>query len=198
MRPLGCPSVARLGDGPRRCSYDGITLCEVCDQIHAQLCDRRVIELLPRLPRNPPPADIRRAPARNLYATAPRKCPSPNWTAAAAAIVVPYLPAMPILLPGERAGTSERPVLPYLSALEALDGNFPGLAQRRGRGPWSSQAEINDLADHGKPRRPAGLLPDKALLPSAMYGPALWLLLGLDPSTSARTRRTFVIEPELV
>ncbi|MGO8723592.1 MAG: hypothetical protein ACLQRM_12785 [Acidimicrobiales bacterium] len=36
--------------------------------------------------------------------------------------------AFPILMPSERAGTLDGPVLSYLLALEAFDAKFPGFA----------------------------------------------------------------------
>jgi len=46
----------------------------------------------------------------------------------AAVMVVPYPPGIPILMPGERAGALDGPVLGYLLALEAFDAKFPGFA----------------------------------------------------------------------
>jgi arginine/lysine/ornithine decarboxylase len=40
--------------------------------------------------------------------------------------VVPYPPGIPLLLPGERAGDSNEPVLQYLLALQNFDARFPG------------------------------------------------------------------------
>lgn len=47
---------------------------------------------------------------------------------AAAVMVVPYPPGIPILMPGERAGAADGPVLQYLLALQAFDARFPGFA----------------------------------------------------------------------
>ena len=40
--------------------------------------------------------------------------------------VVPYPPGIPLLMPGENAGSSQGPVLGYLKSLEAFDKLFPG------------------------------------------------------------------------
>ena len=40
--------------------------------------------------------------------------------------IVPYPPGIPLLLPGERAGDVEGPVLRYLLALQNFDARFPG------------------------------------------------------------------------
>jgi arginine/lysine/ornithine decarboxylase len=40
--------------------------------------------------------------------------------------VVPYPPGIPLLMPGERFGPANGPVLRYLAALQVLDARFPG------------------------------------------------------------------------
>nr|WP_294508536.1 Orn/Lys/Arg decarboxylase N-terminal domain-containing protein [uncultured Bilophila sp.] len=40
--------------------------------------------------------------------------------------VVPYPPGIPLLMPGEKVGPADGPVLGYLKALEAFDVRFPG------------------------------------------------------------------------
>ena len=44
----------------------------------------------------------------------------------ATAMVVPYPPGVPILMPGESAGAADGPLLEYHGALEAFDRRFPG------------------------------------------------------------------------
>lgn len=44
----------------------------------------------------------------------------------AATGVVPYPPGIPLLMPGEKTGPADGPVLGYLKALEAFDARFPG------------------------------------------------------------------------
>ncbi|WP_455922591.1 Orn/Lys/Arg family decarboxylase [Pseudomonas putida] len=44
----------------------------------------------------------------------------------AATGIVPYPPGIPLLMPGEKAGELQGPVLTYLRALEAFDRSFPG------------------------------------------------------------------------
>jgi lysine decarboxylase/arginine decarboxylase len=46
----------------------------------------------------------------------------------AAVGVVPYPPGIPLLMPGERAGERNGPILRYLRALEEFDRAFPGFA----------------------------------------------------------------------
>ena len=40
--------------------------------------------------------------------------------------VVPYPPGIPLLMPGENAGTKNGSALAYLKALESFDAQFPG------------------------------------------------------------------------
>ena len=40
--------------------------------------------------------------------------------------VVPYPPGIPLLMPGEKTGPADGPILGYLKALEAFDAQFPG------------------------------------------------------------------------
>jgi arginine/lysine/ornithine decarboxylase len=42
--------------------------------------------------------------------------------------VVPYPPGIPLLLPGERTGGADEPVLRYLLALQNFDARFPGFS----------------------------------------------------------------------
>jgi arginine decarboxylase len=44
----------------------------------------------------------------------------------ASVMVVPYPPGIPILMPGESAGTVDGRLLQYLSALETFDKHLPG------------------------------------------------------------------------
>jgi len=54
-------------------------------------------------------------------------------------VVVPYPPGIPLLMPGERAGAGDGPILGYLKALQDFDRKFPGFGYdihgvRRGTG----------------------------------------------------------------
>ncbi|MGX1096036.1 Orn/Lys/Arg family decarboxylase [Amorphus sp. MBR-141] len=42
--------------------------------------------------------------------------------------VVPYPPGIPLLMPGENAGAADGPLIAYLKALEAFDGQFQGFS----------------------------------------------------------------------
>jgi arginine decarboxylase len=110
--------------------YDGVTLRQLCDEMHGELRDRHNIELLDRAFGEIPPAAISPAEAyRHLVRGRTEKVPVAGMAGRAAAVmVVPYPPGIPILMPGERAGTADGPVLQYLLALQAFDARFPGFA----------------------------------------------------------------------
>jgi lysine decarboxylase/arginine decarboxylase len=42
--------------------------------------------------------------------------------------IVPYPPGIPLLMPGEAAGSIDQPALSYLKALQEFDRLFPGFA----------------------------------------------------------------------
>jgi arginine decarboxylase len=108
--------------------YDGMTLRELCDQMHGEIRDRHASELLDQaFGEIPVPATTPAGAYRCLVRGDTEKVPVSQMAGRAAAVmVVPYPPGIPVLMPGERAGTSEGPVLRYLLALQALDARFPG------------------------------------------------------------------------
>ncbi|WP_397453601.1 Orn/Lys/Arg decarboxylase N-terminal domain-containing protein [Pseudomonas sp. NA-150] len=40
--------------------------------------------------------------------------------------IVPYPPGIPLMMPGEKAGTDKKAIIDYLLAMELFDGHFPG------------------------------------------------------------------------
>jgi arginine decarboxylase len=110
--------------------YDGITLRELCDQMHGELRDRRNIELLNHaFGEIPAPAMTPAEAYRHLVRGRTEKVPVADMADRAAAVmVVPYPPGIPLLMPGERTGAADGPVLQYLLALQAFDARFPGFA----------------------------------------------------------------------
>lgn len=42
--------------------------------------------------------------------------------------IYPYPPGIPILAPGERAGSIHGPIIEYLASLEEFDNSFPALS----------------------------------------------------------------------
>lgn len=98
--------------------------------MHGEIRDRRIIELLDQAFGEIPAQAINPAEAyRHLVRGRTEKVPVSDMADRAAAVmVVPYPPGIPILMPGERAGTADGAVLRYLLALEAFDARFPGFA----------------------------------------------------------------------
>jgi arginine decarboxylase len=110
--------------------YDGISLRELCDQMHGEIRGHHIIELLDRAFGEIPAPAITPAEAyRFLVRGRTERVPVSEMAGRAVAVmVVPYPPGIPILMPGERVGADDGPVLRYLRALEAFDARFPGFA----------------------------------------------------------------------
>jgi arginine decarboxylase len=128
-----------VAEHPRR--YAGLSLRELCDQMHAELRAHQVARLLDEafgtLPVPAmPPSDAYQLLVRDQV----------EWVTVddmgervAAVMVVPYPPGIPLLMPGEQAGGHDGPILGYLKALQDLDRKFPGFGHdihgvRRGPG----------------------------------------------------------------
>jgi arginine decarboxylase len=110
--------------------YGDSTLRDLCDEMHAEVCARGTIELLDRaFAELPVPATTPSDAYRRLVRARTGRVPVSEMAGRVAAVmVVPYPPGIPILMPGERAGALDGPVLSYLLALEAFDLKFPGFA----------------------------------------------------------------------
>ncbi len=110
--------------------YAGLTLKDLCDQMHAELRAQHVVGLLDQafgaLPVPVlPPGRAYQLLVRNQV----------EWVEAdhmggrvTAVMVVPYPPGIPLLMPGESAGPPGGPALGYLRALQGLDRKFPGFS----------------------------------------------------------------------
>ncbi|MFJ4947518.1 Orn/Lys/Arg decarboxylase N-terminal domain-containing protein [Streptomyces sp. NPDC088760] len=111
---------------PRR--YSGLTLRELCRQMHEQLRSARLVELLETAFRQlPEPVH----PPQHCYQRLVRGgteririADAAHRVAAAMVTVTP--PGIPVLMPGESTGTPDGPLLRYLTALETFDRRFPG------------------------------------------------------------------------
>jgi arginine decarboxylase len=110
--------------------YGDTTVKQLCDEMHAEIHDRQMIELLDRaFAEIPTPATTPGDTFRRLVrARSEKVVVSDMADRVSAVMVVPYPPGIPILMPGERAGESDGAVLRYLLALEAFDARFPGFA----------------------------------------------------------------------
>ncbi|MFF9085096.1 Orn/Lys/Arg decarboxylase N-terminal domain-containing protein [Streptomyces sp. NPDC014991] len=111
---------------PRR--YAGMTLRELCRQMHEQLRSARLVELLDTAFQQLPEPVF---PPHHCYQRLVRGgtervriADAADRVAAAMVTVTP--PGIPVLMPGESTGTPDGPLLRYLTALETFDRRFPG------------------------------------------------------------------------
>ncbi|MDT0308432.1 Orn/Lys/Arg decarboxylase N-terminal domain-containing protein [Streptomyces sp. DSM 44917] len=108
--------------------YAGQTLPGLCAQMHGHLREARLVELLdaafsePPEPAFPPQLCYQRLIRGGTERV--RLAEAPGRVAAAMVTVTP--PGIPVLMPGERTGTPDGPLLRYLTALETFDRRFPG------------------------------------------------------------------------
>ncbi len=108
--------------------YAEIGLRDLCDELHAQMRALQVTKLLDAAYSELPEPVVTPALAyRELVRARTEQVPlSAIGGRVAAAKIVPYPPGIPVLMPGERVGAGDGPVLAYLLALQSLDSNFPG------------------------------------------------------------------------
>ncbi|AWT47177.1 MULTISPECIES: Orn/Lys/Arg decarboxylase N-terminal domain-containing protein [Streptomyces] len=108
--------------------YTGLTLKQLCQDMHEHLTEADLIDALDtafrELPEPVTPPQhcyqrlIRGGTERVTLAEAAGRV--------AAAMVTVTPPGIPVLMPGEAIGTADGPLLRYLTALEAFDRAFPG------------------------------------------------------------------------
>ncbi|MFJ7148030.1 Orn/Lys/Arg decarboxylase N-terminal domain-containing protein [Streptomyces sp. NPDC100445] len=111
---------------PRR--YSGMTLPQLCREMHEELRSARLVELLDTAFQQLPEPVF---PPHHCYQRLVRGgtervriADAAGRVAAAMVTVTP--PGIPVLMPGESTGTSDGPLLRYLTALETFDRRFPG------------------------------------------------------------------------
>ncbi|NEW72615.1 Orn/Lys/Arg family decarboxylase [Streptomyces rhizosphaericus] len=124
--PLDRVLPAAVAAHPRR--YAGLTLRELCRQMHGRLRSARLVELLDTVfqqlpePVRPPQHCYQRLVRGGTERI--RIADAANRVAAAMVTVTP--PGIPVLMPGESTGDTDGPLLRYLTALESFDRHFPG------------------------------------------------------------------------
>jgi arginine decarboxylase len=124
--PLDRVLPALAAEHPGR--YAGLTLRELCQEMHDHLRSARLVDLLDTAFRQlPEPV----APPQHCYqqlirggTERVRLAEAPGRVAAAMVTVTP--PGIPVLMPGENVGAPDGPLLRYLTALESFDRHFPG------------------------------------------------------------------------
>jgi hypothetical protein len=130
-RPLlhRAEAIPRLvAEHPER--YAGLSLRDLCDQMHSELRAHQVARLLDEAFGTLP---VPVMPPSSAYQLVVRD--QVEWVTVddmgervAAVMVVPYPPGIPLLMPGEQAGGHDGPVLRYLRALQDFDRKFPGFS----------------------------------------------------------------------
>ncbi|MGA2530762.1 MAG: Orn/Lys/Arg decarboxylase N-terminal domain-containing protein [Acidimicrobiales bacterium] len=134
--------------------YGAVTVHELCDEMHAEVCAHGTIGLLDRaFAELPVPMTSPAEAYRRLVRGGTERVPISKMAERVAAVmVVPYPPGIPILMPGERVGAIDAPVLSYLLALEDFDTKFPGFShdihgvERNESGIFSIECLIEDKA----------------------------------------------------
>ncbi|PWK87431.1 ornithine decarboxylase /response regulator receiver protein [Lentzea atacamensis] len=108
--------------------YAGLTLPQLCAQMHDQLSKSELTALLDEAFTHPTPAVL--TPAQTYQrlirgGTEPvRLADIAGRTVATQVVTTP--PGIPVLMPGESTGEADGAVLRYLRALETFDREFPG------------------------------------------------------------------------
>ncbi|SDD78786.1 Orn/Lys/Arg family decarboxylase [Actinokineospora iranica] len=113
---------------PKR--YGDLTLSDLCDEMHRYLSSNDVIGLLNRAFTNPTPPTPVLTPAetyQRLIGGETELVPLADLAERVVATqVAAYPPGIPVLMPGERTGQHDGPLLTYLRVLEDFDQCFPG------------------------------------------------------------------------
>jgi arginine decarboxylase len=110
--------------------YAGMTLPDLAADMHTFMRDNRQGELLQQAFSVLPDPVMTYAEAyKHLVRGDVEQVPVAQMGGKTVATgVVPYPPGIPLLLPGEKAGRQDGPVLQYLLALQEFDARFPGFS----------------------------------------------------------------------
>ena len=110
--------------------YKGLGLANLCERMHTALREGSVTHWLSAAcDVLPTPAMTGAEAYRHLVRNEVERVAVDGMANRVAAVgVVPYPPGIPLLMPGERAGGRDEPILRYLRALEVFDRAFPGFA----------------------------------------------------------------------
>jgi len=108
--------------------YSGRGLADLCQEMHGYLREKSIADLVRRVYAMLPepvmtPAEAYRRLVRGEVTAVPV---SELEGRTVAAMVVPYPPGIPVIMPGERCGPTTRAVVDYLVSLEEFDSLFPG------------------------------------------------------------------------
>jgi arginine/lysine/ornithine decarboxylase len=107
--------------------YGNMTLRDLCDEMHLEMQSRRLPELLDKAFGELPGAECTPGDSyRHLVRGQTERVRVSEMAGRTVAVmVVPYPPGIPVLMPGEKAGLANGPIIEYLLALEDFDRRFP-------------------------------------------------------------------------
>ncbi|NYT07903.1 MAG: arginine decarboxylase [Methanomicrobiales archaeon] len=110
--------------------YDSMTVTALADEMHRFMSGNRQLALLrSAYSQLPAVAMIPAAAYARLVRGTVEKVPLDQLEdRVVATAVVPYPPGIPLLMPGERTGTADGPVIGFLRALQDFDTRFPGFS----------------------------------------------------------------------
>ncbi|WP_158845498.1 Orn/Lys/Arg family decarboxylase [Saccharothrix deserti] len=112
--------------------YGRLTLPQLCAEVHDYLAESKIIQLLNEAftSPTPPPAVMTPGEAYQHFIRGETELVGlDNLTDRVVATQVTTTPpGIPVLMPGERVGSPESPLLQYLRVLETFDQRFPGFA----------------------------------------------------------------------
>jgi arginine/lysine/ornithine decarboxylase len=124
--PLGEAMPQLVAAHPQR--YGQMTLRGLADALHAEMRQAAVSELQGAMYAElPEPATTPALAFEQLVAGSTTMTPLSDLPGqVSAAMLVPYPPGIPVVMPGERFGGRDSALIRYLAAAEALDARFPG------------------------------------------------------------------------
>ncbi len=112
--------------------YGRLTLPQLCDEMHHSLADSKVVQLLNEAFTSPTPPTAVMTPAEAYQRFIRGETELVGLDDLADRVVATQVtttpPGIPVLVPGERVGSPDGPLLRYLRVLEAFDRKFPGFA----------------------------------------------------------------------
>jgi arginine decarboxylase len=119
-----------VANHPQR--YADLTLPQLCDQMHRHLVDGELVSLVNEAFTDPTPPEAALTPAQAYQSHIRGDTQLVPLSDIAGRVVATQVtttpPGIPVLMPGERAGGADGPLLRYLRMLESFDQRFPGYA----------------------------------------------------------------------
>jgi arginine decarboxylase len=110
--------------------YGRLTLPQLCEQMHHSLADSKVVQLLNEAFTSPTPPTAVMTPADAYQRFIRGRTELVGLDDLADRVVATQVtttpPGIPVLVPGERVGSPDGPLLRYLRVLEGFDQQFPG------------------------------------------------------------------------